>query len=99
MIPGSSPQGVRPRINLSSLRNSNSLKYLIIDCPPALPWETRPRFYILKQIYELDEFCKNSDLSNFKRPKAYVFIKEIPKSPTGKILRRKILSGEYELDN
>ena len=48
---------------------------------------------------ELDEFCKNSDLSNFKRPKAYVFIKEIPKSPTGKILRRKILSGEYELDN
>ncbi len=48
---------------------------------------------------ELDEFCKKSDLSNFKRPKSYVFIKEIPKSPTGKILRRKILSGEYELDN
>ena len=45
------------------------------------------------------EFCKKSDLSNFKRPKSYVFIKEIPKSPTGKILRRKILAGEYELDN
>ena len=48
---------------------------------------------------ELDDFCKKSDLSNFKRPKSYVFIKEIPKSPTGKILRRKILAGEYELDN
>ena len=48
---------------------------------------------------ELDDFCKKSALSNFKRPKSYVFIKEIPKSPTGKILRRKILAGEYELDN
>lgn len=48
---------------------------------------------------ELDDFCKKSDLSNFKRPKSYIFIKEIPKSPTGKILRRKILAGEYELDN
>ena len=48
---------------------------------------------------ELDDFCKKSDLSDFKRPKSYVFIKEIPKSPTGKILRRKILTGEYELDN
>jgi 2-furoate---CoA ligase len=48
---------------------------------------------------ELDDFCKKSNLSNFKRPKSYVFIKEIPKSPTGKILRRKILAGEYELDN
>ena len=47
---------------------------------------------------ELDKFCKNSKLANFKRPKSYIFIKKIPKSPTGKILRRKILTGEYELD-
>ena len=50
-------------------------------------------------IKSLDEHCKKSKLANFKRPKSYFFIKEIPKSPTGKILRRKILSGEYELDN
>ena len=53
----------------------------------------------IKKLILKDEFCKYSDLSNFKRPKSYIFIKEIPKSPTGKILRRKILSGEYELDN
>ena len=50
--------------------------------------------------YEADKLEPTiEELSNFKRPKAYVFIKEIPKSPTGKILRRKILAGEYELDN
>ena len=37
-------------------------------------------------------------MANFKRPKEYIFVKEIPKSPTGKILRRKLLAGEYDLD-
>ncbi|SAK67535.1 feruloyl-CoA synthetase [Caballeronia calidae] len=44
----------------------------------------------------LDEFCRNSDLVNFKRPREYVFVDQIPKSPVGKILRRKLSSGEYE---
>lgn len=44
----------------------------------------------------LDAHCKNSDLANFKRPRAYVFVKDIPKSPVGKILRRKLVAGEYE---
>ncbi|MCC3357950.1 class I adenylate-forming enzyme family protein [Bacillus sp. REN16] len=40
---------------------------------------------------ELDSFCKqSSQLANFKRPREYKFIKEIPKSPVGKILRRKL---------
>jgi 2-furoate---CoA ligase len=47
---------------------------------------------------ELDHYCKNNTtLSNFKRPRKYVFIKEIPKSPVGKILRRNIRNGEFEL--
>lgn len=46
---------------------------------------------------ELDLYCKESELLNFKRPKQYVFVKEIPKSPVGKILRRKLVAGEYEL--
>ena len=37
---------------------------------------------------ELDIYCRESGLANFKRPRAYVFIDEIPKSPVGKILRR-----------
>ena len=46
----------------------------------------------------LDEYCIKSNMLNFKRPKKYIFVKEIPKSPTGKILRRKLVAGEYELD-
>jgi len=46
---------------------------------------------------ELDEFCKNlPSLSNFKRPRKYTFVKEIPKSPVGKILRRKLREGDFD---
>lgn len=37
---------------------------------------------------ELDLWCRQSALADFKRPRAYVFVDEIPKSPVGKILRR-----------
>ena len=45
---------------------------------------------------ELDLHCKQSELADFKRPRDYVFLKEIPKSPVGKILRRLLVSGEFE---
>jgi 2-furoate---CoA ligase len=44
----------------------------------------------------LDAHCRQSDLVNFKRPREYVFVREIPKSPVGKVLRRKLVAGEYE---
>ena len=44
----------------------------------------------------LDQYCCGSDLINFKRPREYVFVKEIPKSPVGKVLRRMLVAGEYE---
>jgi len=44
----------------------------------------------------LDAHCRSSDLPNFKRPREYVFVAEIPKSPVGKILRRKLVAGEYD---
>jgi 2-furoate---CoA ligase len=46
---------------------------------------------------DLDAFCRNSGLANFKRPRRYVFVAEIPKSPVGKLLRRKLVAGEYQL--
>ena len=46
---------------------------------------------------ELDRLClASTQLANFKRPRRYVFVKAIPKSPVGKILRRKLQAGEYE---
>jgi 2-furoate---CoA ligase len=45
---------------------------------------------------ELDQFCCTSGLANFKRPRRYVFVEAIPKSPVGKLLRRKLVAGEYE---
>jgi 2-furoate---CoA ligase len=46
----------------------------------------------------LDDWCKRSSLVNFKRPRDYVFVAEIPKSPVGKILRRKLVAGEYQTE-
>jgi acyl-CoA synthetase (AMP-forming)/AMP-acid ligase II len=38
---------------------------------------------------ELDAFCLESDsLARWKRPREYRFVDELPKSPSGKILRR-----------
>jgi 2-furoate---CoA ligase len=39
---------------------------------------------------DLDAYCRGSGLANFKRPRRYVFVAEIPKSPVGKLLRRKL---------
>lgn len=44
---------------------------------------------------ELDAYCKNSELANFKRPRRYIFVTEVPKSPVGKILRRMLVAGDY----
>jgi 2-furoate---CoA ligase len=44
----------------------------------------------------LDAHCRSSDLVNFKRPREYVFVKAIPKSPVGKVLRRLLVAGDYE---
>ncbi len=46
----------------------------------------------------LDGHCRNSDLVNFKRPREYVFVREIPKSPVGKVLRRELVAGRYLRD-
>ena len=41
----------------------------------------------------LDEYCRASSLPAFKRPRAYAFLREIPKSPVGKTLRRRLVAG------
>ena len=43
----------------------------------------------------LDAWCRGSSLTDYKRPREYVFVAEIPKSPVGKILRRLLVAGDY----
>ena len=43
----------------------------------------------------LDAWCRASALADYKRPRDYIFVAEIPKSPVGKILRRLLVAGEY----
>jgi 2-furoate---CoA ligase len=44
----------------------------------------------------LDAFCRAaSDLASFKRPRRVVFVREIPKTASGKILRRLLRDGQY----
>jgi 2-furoate---CoA ligase len=44
---------------------------------------------------ELDAHCRAAGLANFKRPRRYVFVAEVPRSPVGKLLRRKLVEGDY----
>jgi len=46
----------------------------------------------------LDAHCRSSTLARFKRPRQYVFVRAIPKSPVGKILRRVLRAGDYETE-
>jgi len=47
----------------------------------------------------LDVWCRASALADYKRPRAWIFVAEIPKSPIGKILRRKLVAGDYERES
>ena len=46
--------------------------------------------------HDLEKFCQTSGLANFKRPRRFIFVDAIPKSPVGKLLRRLLVAGEYE---
>jgi 2-furoate---CoA ligase len=47
---------------------------------------------------ELDSHCRESGLAAFKRPRSFVFVDAIPKSPVGKLLRRLLVAGEYKVE-
>ena len=44
----------------------------------------------------IDSACLKTGLARFKRPRDYVFVKAIPRSASGKLLRRKLRIGEFE---
>ncbi len=47
----------------------------------------------------LDAYCRGCGLASFKRPRRYIFVEAIPKSPVGKLLRRKLVAGEYDAEH
>jgi 2-furoate---CoA ligase len=47
---------------------------------------------------DLDKYCRESGLASFKRPRRFVFVDSIPKSPVGKLLRRLLVAGEYQVE-
>jgi 2-furoate---CoA ligase len=47
---------------------------------------------------ELEQFCRTSGLANFKRPRRFIFVDALPKSPVGKLLRRMLVAGEYQIE-
>jgi 2-furoate---CoA ligase len=44
----------------------------------------------------IDAYCLASGLARFKRPRAYRFVRQIPRSASGKLLRRQLRTGAYE---
>jgi 2-furoate---CoA ligase len=47
---------------------------------------------------DLDKHCRDSGLAAFKRPQRFVFVDAIPKSSVGKLLRRLLVAGEYQVE-
>jgi len=62
-------------------------------------WGQRVTAFVKRSIpvaaATLDAWCRQSSLADYKRPRDYVFVTEIPKSPVGKILRRLLVAGDY----
>jgi len=48
---------------------------------------------------DLEQFCRTSGLANFKRPRRFVFVDALPKSPVGKLLRRLLVTGDYQREH
>jgi len=45
-------------------------------------------------VDELDRFCREAkNFTSFKRPRRYELVASLPKSPTGKLLRRHLLEA------
>jgi len=68
---------------------------------PDVKWGERVVAFVVRRdagldAAALDRHCLESpDLANFKRPRRIVFVEEIPKTASGKILRRLLREGHY----
>jgi 2-furoate---CoA ligase len=46
-------------------------------------------------VEQIEAHMRSAGLANFKRPKEYILVERIPRSPVGKILRRELRAGNF----
>jgi acyl-CoA synthetase (AMP-forming)/AMP-acid ligase II len=66
---------------------------------PDEEWGERIVAYVVGDVSagELDRFVRDSDqVADFKRPRAYYFVDELPKNPSGKVQKFRLRSDEDE---
>jgi len=66
---------------------------------PHPEWGEQVVAYVVGDVTaeELEQFLTDSsDLADFKRPRAYNFVDELPKNPSGKVQKFKLREGEAE---
>lgn len=92
-----------PQLVESVLGNHPKVLEVAVTSEPDNRWGQMVVAYVVPRVstlrvFELDAYCKTQhDLSPGARPRKYVFVRQIPKSATGKILRRELANLEGSL--
>jgi 2-furoate---CoA ligase len=64
---------------------------------PSEEWGELVTAYVVGDVTAetLDEWCRGHDgLADFKRPREYEFVAEVPRSPSGKIMRYRLRESD-----
>ena len=91
-------ENVFPReIELVLARHEAVAEVAVIGIPDSVRGEAPKAFVVLKEGAEasdtdLKEFCR-SHIARFKVPSEIEFRKEFPHSPTGKVLKQRLVRG------
>ncbi len=94
---------ILPQVVESVLANHPKVLEVAVTGEPDNRWGQMVVAYVVPRVtglrvFELDAYCKQqSALSLWARPRKYVFVRQIPKSATGKILRRELTNLEGSL--
>lgn len=98
IISGGEP--IVPQVVEAVLANHPKVLEVAVTGEPDHRWGQVVVAYVVPRtaglrLFELDAYCKKqAALSIWARPRKYVFVRQIPKSATGKVLRRELANLE-----